>query len=320
MKRIASVVAAALLASCGQESTGSIHAAQVRKALPRAESIQIGAPEATTPSSLAAMAGSRALAVQSAPRTTSPYAAVSYWSAVTFNLGVWATLTTVRVVTLFPPSQCDVDSCTWGPVLGEDGLNTWTLEVTRVGEAYDWTLSAAPVSGGARVTLISGHAVPGADEWHGSGTFTVAFDAAASLDHPAGWVQTDFGTLDVAYDNRASLSIDATFENARSQDPSDPCRMNAAYAFDATQGGGDLQLGVRNLDTTATLRLHTRWIDTGAGRGDAEFVRGSTSVDASQCWDGAPDYLMVFDGTAAEPGSESACAFASPAPPTIAVP
>jgi hypothetical protein len=319
MRQLATLLAtAALLAACGKNSLSAMNADSVRKALPKPESIQIGTPEARVASARAA-SGDRAALVQSAPTYGSVYAATSYWTAVTVNVGVWWTLTSVRAVTLLPPTRCDADSCAWGPVLGDDHLNVWTLEVTRAGSGYDWSLSAHPATGGAEAKLISGHAIPGADQWHGSGTFTVDFDASAALAHAQGWEQTDFGTLDVAYDNRTTLSVDATFLGARSQDPKDPCNMNAAYAFDATASGGTLQLGFHNLDTDATLGLHTRWNETGAGRGDARFAQQSTTVNASQCWDGAPGYGMVWDGTTLT-GDEALCAFADAEPPTIAIP
>lgn len=319
MRTLATLATAAiLLAACGDEkssSPSSMSADAVRKALPRPETIQVGTPEASAQAALGAGG-----ALRSGPSYQSPYAAVSYWTAVTLNVGVWATLTSVRLVTLFPPTSCGDDACTWGPALGDDGLNEWQLTVARAGDAYDWALSAWPAAGGGAVTLVAGHAVPGPDEWRSSGTFTIDLDASAALAHAEGWTQTDFGTIDVAYDSRTSLRIEAVLTGARSQDPADPCWMNAAYAFEATSGGGELQLGLENLDTSATLRLRTRWDETGAGRGDARFVRGSTEAQASQCWDGAPSYLMVYDGTAAEPGVEADCAFPTAAPPTIALP
>ena len=115
------------------------------------------------------------------------------------------------------------------------------------------------------------------------------------------------------------MRIDATFLGARNNDDPGvatsagyPNRTNAVYAFAADPAGaaGDLQLGFRNVGYAAghacaidltTKTLHTRWKAAG-GRGDLVITApapDNTSVSFSQCWDGAPDYGMTFDGTRA---------------------
>lgn len=306
MTKCASLLAAAaLLAACGKE----IDPNDVRDALPKAEAVQIGTPAPAT----AAGTLSSALAGpdQPAPAYASEYAVKSYWMAVTVNVGVWWTLKTIEVITAFRPASCDADRCTWGPWHDDD--NFWQLEVRRSGDGYAYDLSARPGSLAAApfAPIVSGIAYPGQDRRHGHGSFTVDFEAAAALDHGTLWQQDSFGTLDVAYDHRTALSVDATFLGARGED--DGRLMNAVYAFDATGAGGELQVGFRTLEgTPQQLSLRTRWNEAGAGRGDARFYAtdGSATVtyEASECWGGAPAFALTYD-TDPSFGDASACVY-----------
>jgi hypothetical protein len=313
-KTLSLLAAAALLAACGQQD---LSAAQIREALPKADAVKVGTPEAQ-----AAAGALTATSAATAPQYGSEFARMSYWTAVTLNSGVWMTLTLVEAITLFPPTSATADSATWGPGLDQDGLVLWKLHVTKAGEGYDYVLSGRPAAGGAEATIISGRAYRGADRWHGNGTFTIDFDADATLPHRAGWSQDSFGRVDFAYDNRTSRLVEATAHGAKNMDPSDPHFMNAAYAFDAGVSGGDLELGILRLDTLATLKLHTRWNDAGAGRGDLQYVDGANTLSQSQCWSGTPDYALVFDdhSIGADTGDETLCAYRPAAYATIAIP
>ena len=108
------------------------------------------------------------------------------------------------------------------------------------------------------------------------------------------------------------------------QDSTNPQQKdNASYQFSKAANGGDLQVATRNLTTGATLQLHSRWTASGAGRGDASFSQGTSVVTRSQCWDTASTlFNLVFQstGSVVDTGSESACAFAPAAAPTITLP
>jgi hypothetical protein len=309
-KTCALLAAAALLAACGETK---IDPEAVRAALPAPDAIQIGTPGADATAS----GGTGRAALAGEPVYGSGYALTSYWTAVTVNVGVWWSLTLVRVVTAFPPTSCDEASCTWGPWEDDQGLNVWRLVVTRAGDdGYAWTLAGQP---GSRpeagfTTLMSGVAYPGPGRDRGHGTFAIDFDAEAGLDHGALWEQEDFGQLSVAYDNRTALSVDATLLGGKSDDPADPVFMNAAYSFDAAGPGGELQLALETLEATPReLSLHTRWDPTGAGRGDARFASGGLTYQASECWGGAPASFALVYASHTDPvyGAESACAFPS---------
>jgi hypothetical protein len=318
MTKLASLLAAAaLLAACGNE----IDPNDVRDALPKAEAIRIGTPSpaAAEGTLTAAQSGPDQ---QAAPTYASEYAVKSYWMAVTVNVGVWWTLKTIEVITAFPPASCDDERCTWGP--WHDQNNFWQLEVRRSGDGYAYDLSARPGSLPASPfePIVSGIAYPGQDRRHGRGSFTVDFDAEAALDHGILWVQDSFGTLDVTYDNRTALAVDCTFLGARGED--DGRLMNAVYAFDATDAGGELQVAFRTLEGTAQqLSLRTRWNEVGAGRGDARFYStdGSATLiyEASECWGGAPAFALSYD-TDPSVGAESACAYPAVSYADLAVP
>jgi hypothetical protein len=317
MKKTTSLIAAALLlaTACAPETDP---AQQFRDAMPSKQSVQIGTPSADAqPGALSV----RRDALGQSPLYGSEYAWTSYWTAVTVNVGVWWTLTLVEVITAFPPSHCEEDvACTWGPWLGDDGLNEWLFQAEKVGDAYEYALSARPLQGAATWNdLLVGTARPGVDRDHGDGTFTIDFDAQDLLAHPETWVKEDFGAVTVAYDNRTDVSIQATLVGGRNDDPEDPHAMDATYSFLDTGAGGELQLGVVNTDTTERVSLRTRWDATGAGRGDARYNPGAgDDLLASECWAGAageppwvPAWGEIYDSKVPF-GDEADCAF-SPA-------
>lgn len=294
----ASLLAAVVATACAQKSDP---AQQYRDALPQAAAIQIGTPSAEpTPGALTA----RSDALGQSPSYGSEYAQTSYWTAVTVNGGVWWTLTLVKVITAYPPSACDDTSCTWGPWPADDGLNEWKLHAAKVAEHFEYALSARAVAGAAAWTdVLAGTAFPGADRNHGNGSFTIDFDAQDALAHAAGWVKQDYGVLDVTYDNRAQIAIDATLTGGKDQDPANPHLMDATYSFVRDPGhGGDLGLGVVNLDTSERLSLHTRWDGTGAGRSDVHYqgANGTPDFTSTECWAGAggiPPWVPAFGET-----------------------
>jgi hypothetical protein len=341
MKKLASVLAAALtLAACAKQDDP---AQQFRDAMPQKEAVQLGAPSVegtAAPTGLVMADGGASPATTASPPypPQSSFATISYWSAVGINGGTWWTLTLVKLVTSYPPTDCGDSACTWGPWLGDDHLNYWKLHVTKSNGAYDWAFSAQnAIAPGDWVELIAGHAVPGADANHGSGDFLIDFEAQAALAHGPGWVQRDFGTVEITYDNNDGTYVSALATGAKNADPADPHAMNAAYSFAKSGPGGQIQIAVHNLDTDEAVKLDTRWDSGGAGRGDALWSNdgGATWVPASpppyltQCWKGAADsWAMTFDDTVSFPtittGTDSTdpaqCVFTVGEAPTIALP
>ncbi len=302
MKKITGTLAALLVAACGTQSTDPVQ--KFRDALPKAETVALG-----TPQDEGATAGALTAARQPLGETQmaqSEYAVLSYYLALSVNGGVVWVLSTVRYVTAFPPTTYDETSATWGPWIDEQGLNRWKLTVTRNGDAYDWALSAQPGSqpDAAFADLIAGTAYP-VDRDHGSGTFTVNFDAQDALDHGALWQKEDYGQLVVNYDNRQNPTVGAVFVGGHKrdgdQDPTNDHLMNAAYGFTDAASGGELQIAFDDLTTTETVALRTRWSAGGAGRGDAHYngpdgAGGRVDYYESECWAGrSQNFAEVYD-------------------------
>ncbi len=307
MKKTTLLLAAAIvLAACGQTDP----AEKFRDALPKSQAVQVGTYQSDT---------SGALSVQTAPLGDTPmaqseYAYMSFLLATSINGGVGLTLSWVQFITVFPPTSCGEDSCTWGPALSDEGLNYWKLVVNHDGDHFDWAFSGQPASNPSApwVDILFGAAYPGADRDHGRGTLTVDFDAQDGLDHGPAWTKTDYGRANIAYDNTGSpATVYVEFLGARNDDdPANVYFMNAVYSFEVASSGGQLQVAFENLSNADTVSLRTRWSPGGAGRGDAHAVASGGTVDyyASECWAGrSQDYIEVYDSKYPEIGPESAC-------------
>lgn len=335
MKKTLAMLAALLATACGQK----IDPSEVRAALPTATVLAIDAPNpngaaAAAPVQARTLGVAGAAADAATPGGKAPLAVTSYVFAASVNGGVfWALAPLHWLVTWVPPTSCTDSACTWGPGSEPGDLNTWMLVVTRSDDAYDYVLSGAPKSpaGSPFVPVISGRAYPGLVEHRGHGSFLVDFDEAwAGLAHPAGEAQQDFGSISASYDARVGVKLDVVFRDGLHRenpgDPAAPNKVSAAYAFVAGATGGDLQIGFHHQppysdtyrDEQVTLR--TQWNQAGEGRADVRYATTGFDAGFSQCWDGAPAYLMSFDGDPSAPfGTIDACKFAA-APITITVP
>jgi hypothetical protein len=305
-KTLSLAAAAVVIAACSASPSGtaSLDPSAVRAALPQASSVQLGTPAADT---TAAALTAQLPAPLDASSYQASYAVMSYWTALTVNAGVAITLDIVKAVVAFPPTSCDATSCTWGPWVGDAGLNRYELVVTKQSDAgFAWALSGQnAVTNAAFVPLVSGTAYPGPDSDHGKGAFTMNFDAQDALAHGPAYVKQDFGSVDITYDNLTTISIQATLTGGQNRDPSDPSPMNAVYSFTRDPGhGGVLQIAFENLTTLEKVTLRTRWTSTGAGRADAQdsgtdAVLGTPDdLYASQCWAGqATSFQETYDST-----------------------
>lgn len=300
-------VAAVLLAACAAEVQTDVEG--LRAALPDEAAVRIESP-APAPAPTATTDE----LVASAAAVGSGYARTTFWSAATVNAGVAWSLARLRLVVSLSPTSCDALACTWGPWTDRDGLNVWRLVVRHDGTGYAYALDARRGSAPADPfsPIVAGVAYPGTLPGHGHGSFQMDFEAAAALDHAPGWQQQDFGRLEIQYDARTQVRVDATAVGARSRDPEHPEPVNAVYAYRVPGAGvaGELQLAVETLEATPrTLSLRSRWDGAGAGRGDA--VSSVEPAVASECWgDAASGFALVYDGDA-QPviGSEADCAF-----------
>ena len=317
MQKTSLLAAALLLAACAETPDP---AEKFRDALPKAEAAKVETYQSE------AVAAKPAAAKGETAMLQSEYAVMSYSLALTMNGGVAWSLGLVQLIVLNPATTCVEDvSCTWGPWVDDDGLNRWQLHVEKAGDAYVWALSAQPGSQptAAFVNVLAGTAYP-VDRTHGSGTFTLDFEAEATLDHGQLWEQHDFGRIVIDYDNTSTVSVDALFTGARSQDNGHP--MNAIYAFDDAASGGELQVAFEDLQTAENVALRTRWSAGGAGRADAHYngpdgAGGTVDYFATECWAGhAQDFEEVYDSKYGI-GTESLCSpFSSAAYADVVLP
>lgn len=328
-KFVAALAVVALAAGCSNED---ITADEARNAIPEASAIRIDTPKDSADFAAATSAlvveGGAAAQAEGEPSfdpffpgvVGSDYARWSYVTAWTVNGGAWWTLATIRFITLFPPTACSGDTCTWGPWDEESKVTAgvmvkrWQLVVKKVATGkFEYALSAMNLlEPGPFLPIVTGVAEPDRPG-RGKGELIVSFDNARQLPESE---DDDYGTLAIQYDTAgAARRIDAQLAGGRDEQNGNP--LDAAYAFVANGNGGDLQVAFEGEDDVGNpvgLSLHTRWEGTGAGRGDARVfaqdVNGSWSFDygASECWAGkAGSYALTWD-TDPVYGEMSACA------------
>ena len=305
-----------LLAACGGSSAAFKD--QARDALPNKSGVGMNSPDGST-----AAANAPKAALTAAPDATSsdPFFALTVSVAATFNVPVKVFLDVLADVAAKEPTSCTETSCTWGPGSSALDFNTYELTVSRDpdGESFDWTLSAQAKSrpASAFVTVASGVAKPSGTPHHGSGSFTMDFDAAQTLDgtHDA------TGKLNVtSYSNVGPAQLAVTYTGAKDANVSTQID-NIAYKFaDDTTGGGDLQFALHNTTTGNAVSVHSRWKNDGSGRADVQGTSGTFNLQDSDCWGPAPFAQVYFTSTAvaapppfggAASGSVTSCAFST---------
>jgi hypothetical protein len=343
MRNLAALTALAVLslAACG--GSPSSPEQRSRDAMPSSDTVKVGAPPASTADQGGpTRAGALTVAVPGATESTagdhSTYYDLTRGMAGSVNGGVLWTLTLIAQVTLQPPTSCSGDDCTWGPGSGALDPIDWKLEVRydATGDQYAYTLSGRAKAGGdgAFHAVVSGTAKPSALPHRGTGTFTVDFDQGRLL-NPS---DSNVGKLVVTYSNATpgKAHVGATFLGVK-DDSHLGVRLNAAYAFDEdASGGGSLDVAFRNLTTLDTTALHSRWLATGAGRGDVQvhLTSGALTFDATvtECWASAAGaagqaaFSVTWFHTSdaahlgADSGAQAACAFQDASPSQLTAP
>ncbi|HUK65448.1 MAG TPA: hypothetical protein VLV17_01375 [Anaeromyxobacteraceae bacterium] len=321
MKRTIFALAAALAACGGTSSSGTLTAEEARNAIPSSSQAQIAVPDASS-------VATGPQAKVSLSTVEAPFAADTVYFATAVNGSVAFTLGIVQAVVQWPPTSCSGNSCTWGPGAGPLDLNYYKLVVTKVAnQDYAWSLEGDPKSDTTNtfVTFISGEAFTTGIKDVGHGTLDIDMDAANQLHYLT--PPTQVGKIQAQYDNRSGANLSVQFLGTKDSDGVN--LDNAAYQYTANSSGGDLQLAVENLGTTAELQLNSRWTTTGAGRGDAQVTTPAATYTESQCWDSAATIFNLLydiqDGSVLVPqggssSDESVCAFIPAALPTITVP
>jgi hypothetical protein len=258
--------------------------------------------------------------------------------AYVVNTATVAVLGLVKAVTDYPPTSVENDTGVWGPFTDPLSANTYRLTVVKQApHVFAWKLDGKgkTADDSAFVTILSGVHTRALDAngavlpGFGSGNFVIDWDAADTLPQH----DQNVGQMAFTYSRTsptATVTNAVTFTNIYDNcDPSNCSThgqiFDALYAYTATPGnGGDLEYGATEnfvATTTAneTLSLHSRWMETGAGRTDIQLTGGDvgTAVDtSSECWDS--NFDSVYSAASYDPndasvdwGAESSCAFPS---------
>jgi hypothetical protein len=306
------VILLVALAACGSQALKD----QARDAMPSKDSVQMSSPQAASTSS---PAQGNSIQQDSTAGDHSPFFDMTVGVSTLFNGGTAIMLGIVEAVTQTPPTSCTTDSCTWGPGHGALDYNDYKLVVTKNGDSFDWQLSGQSLAHPAGfVVFVSGNAVPGGQPHHGSGTFTVDFDKAATLDGP----HDATGKLVVNhYSNVGPATLDVTYTGAKDSNPSHPAGTtdNIVYTYtNDTTGGGDLDFAVHN-SLGDRFSAHSRWKNDGRGRADVAGLGSGYNISLSECWGAAPFQVVYFSSSlkivaapfgGPDSGAETQCAYA----------
>lgn len=289
--------------------------------VPRSSTIAMSVP-GSNGQALTVETGAYALQGQTAEwyRTTRTMTAVVNGAAVAVG-------TLVRLVTEYPATTVTADSAVWGPWKGPLDPVEWKVTVTRTAPhqyAYAFEGRDKHDATAVFVTVLSGTHAPGLDaqgremEGFGSGTFTLDWDARATLPQSDGNV----GTANYIYshvDPGEVVTISAKFRKVK--DDKDPAkRADIDYAFVQNPRATGSMDFIYNVPATTTAaggvgKVHSRWQWSGAGRSDVKVTTTDSALTytVSECWD--DNYVSIYKTVPLSAnatdnyGSESSCTF-----------
>jgi hypothetical protein len=231
-----------------------------------------------------------------------------------FNGGTGWVLVLLHSIVKLPVTTVSGDTYTWGP--GSDALDPadYKLDVHAKGDGtYTYQLSGRSKtdSNAAFEVVIDGTSDPRKGDLAGNGHFLIDFDAGHRV-NPIDNSDAK-GSVDVHYDlaarhlDLAIMSTDIFGQPAL-----------ADYAYNESDAGGDMTLGfssnVGGGPALESATLHSRWLNSGAGRADGLIGGGdlgALKATASECWDGSFKRVFYTDSVtfAATEGQEASCAF-----------
>lgn len=253
------------------------------------------------------------------------------------NVSTAAVLVLVRTIVSFPPSTVDGDVAVWGPHSEPLAKNAWRLTVTRLAKnQFHWELDGKDkkLDDSAFVTILSGTHTRAVDakghhlEHFGNGDFTIDWDVAATLPErdPKNAGRATFTYARLSPGATETIAVD--FHGVK--DDQNGEIHDAVYRYSATPGaGGDFKWGAikdalpepGNTGTAKeTVTLHSRWLESGAGRADYKVIGAvdlavlGGSATATECWDTgfSSVYLDTSYDDPSNPkdwGVETSCAF-----------
>jgi hypothetical protein len=319
----------ALVPACGLGDDN-----EFRDGVPTSDAVELKVPQSQsqTQGSLSA-SGDGMVTVRGAllGETADTYKITRTVTAVV-NGGTLAVLTLVHTIVQFPPTDLSTDTAVWGPHTEPLSPNAWRLTVTRVApHSFDYVLAAKPklADDSAFVAILSGHhnAVTGARgravEGLGNGAFTVDWDAAQTLpEHDKNVGKAAFTYARASFTGTGTIGV--VFTGIKDDGNGEIYNANYLYA-DTPGAGGDFQYAAHRdalpgpgLTGSAKelFTVHSRWLETGAGRADVQISGGDSPAPSpivNECWDA--DFSSTFKNTSYDPaqtwGQESTCVFSS---------
>jgi hypothetical protein len=303
-------------------------------ATPTAESVALNVPAGSTTSGALTNDG-----VKRSPLLGEIAGSYQLTRALTsvVNGGTGFILLLVKTIVSYPPTSFDRDvGAVWGPHSEPLDRNAWRLTVDRVERhVFDWKLDSKDKTLGddAFVTILQGRHTRATNdrnrpiENYGSGNFTIDWDAAATLpDHnpkEAGRATFTYSRLSPG----AVQTINVDFDGVKHEMTGEI--FDAVYRYSATPGsGGSMKYGEQrdavpepgNTGTALeTFTLHSRWMETGAGRSDYRSSGPDVTAalmgdgQVSECWDTRfnSQFMSISYAPAEGWGMESSCAFGS---------
>jgi hypothetical protein len=284
------IIVLAATAACGSNS-GDDGADEFRESVPQAADVATGLPgERGSGTTAKSVAGS--LHALDLPKPDAP----AQFYVMTRDVADLVDVATAEVLGLVwllahsPPTTLAADQATWGPVDG-DALSpvNWRFVVKKVGPGeYNFEFDGRPkgsTNDADFKAILTGHGYDHTSQAYRSGNFTLDRSAAKALD-PAR--NTDTGPLVITFDLRAApatIHLTAT--------PDAPAVAADAVVTRDADGGGSVSLTTKG-DVDANngkgiledVLIKSRWIASGAGRGDAKISGGdlTSTYTGTQCW------------------------------------
>jgi hypothetical protein len=292
--------------------------------VPRSSTVAMSVPGSNA-QALTVETGTYALQGQTAEWYTTTRAVTGVVNGAALSVGAL-----VRLVTDYPATTVTTDAAVWGPWQGPLDPVEWKVTVTRTAPhqyAYKFEGRDKHDQTAAFVTVLSGTHASGLDakgremEGFGSGTFTLDWNARATLPQP----DDNVGTANYVYSHVGPaevVTISAKFRQVK--DDKQPGKLvDVDYAFAQNPGAdGSMDFLYSVPASTSTAgglgKVRSRWLWTGEGRSDvkATATDSAFTYTLSECWDAnyASVYKSVPLSTSATDnyGIESSCAF-SPA-------
>ena len=319
--------ALALVPACGLGQDD-----EFKDGVPSSDTVQLKVPDQTSTTQGQLSAGDSVTVRGALLGQTADLYRTTREVTVVINGGTLAVLGLVHTIVQFPPTSIGADSAVWGPHSEPLSPNAWRLTVTRVAAgSFDYVLAAKPKQAADTVfiSILSGHhnVVAGPHgrviEGLGDGTLTVDWDAEQTLpEHDNIVGKADFTYARASFTSTASIGV--VFTGVK--DAGSTELYNANYQYAATPGaGGDFQYAAHRdvlpgPGPTGTAKelfsIHSRWLETGAGRADVQITGGDSPTPTptqNECWDAS--FASTFKSTNYDPtqswGMESTCVFAS---------